>query len=36
MSEQDGRLEDAYPTLRSILLRSVGISEERISELEDA
>jgi AcrR family transcriptional regulator len=36
MSEQHGRLEDTYPTLRAILLRSVGISEERISALEDA
>ena len=33
MSEQHGRLEDTYPTLRSILLRSVGIPEERIAEL---
>jgi AcrR family transcriptional regulator len=33
MSEQHGRLEDTYPTLRSILLRSVGIPEERIATL---
>ncbi len=36
MSEQQGRLEDAYPTLRSLLLRSVGIPEERIAALADA
>ncbi len=36
MAEQDGRLEDAYPTLRAILLRSVGIDEARIAALEDA
>ena len=36
MSEQRGRLEDAYPTLRSLLLRSVGIPEERIAALADA
>ena len=35
MSEQRGRLEETYPTLRAILLRSVGISEARISALED-
>lgn len=34
MSDQGGRLEDSYPTLRAILLRSVGISSERIAELE--
>jgi AcrR family transcriptional regulator len=33
MSEQQGRLEDAYPTLRGLLLRSVGIPEERIAAL---
>ena len=33
MSEQEGRLEDSYPTLRAILLRSVGIPEARILEL---
>jgi AcrR family transcriptional regulator len=33
MSEQHGRLEDTYPTLRSILLRSVGIPETRIAAL---
>ncbi|MFV2062189.1 MAG: TetR/AcrR family transcriptional regulator, partial [Chloroflexota bacterium] len=31
MAEQDGRLEDSYPTLRAILLRSVGIDEARIA-----
>jgi AcrR family transcriptional regulator len=36
MDEDRGRLEDAYPTLRSILLRSVGIDEERIAALEEA
>jgi AcrR family transcriptional regulator len=35
MSEQQGRLEDTYPTLRAILLRSVGIPEERIAALAD-
>jgi AcrR family transcriptional regulator len=35
MSEQRGRLEDTYPTLRGLLLRSVGISEERIAALAD-
>ena len=33
MSDQHGRLEDTYPTLRALLLRSVGISEERIAEM---
>ena len=36
MDEDRGRLEDTYPTLRSILLRSVGIDEERIAALQDA
>ena len=36
MSDQQGRLEDTYPTLRSLLLRSVGIPEERIAALADA
>ena len=27
-----GRLEDAYPTLRVVLLRSVGIPDARIAE----
>jgi AcrR family transcriptional regulator len=36
MDEHHGRLEDAYPTLRAILLRSVGIPEERIAALDDA
>jgi AcrR family transcriptional regulator len=31
MADEHGRLEDTYPTLRAILLRSVGISEERIA-----
>jgi AcrR family transcriptional regulator len=34
MAEPHGRLEDAYPTLRAILLRSVGIPESRIAGLE--
>jgi hypothetical protein len=33
MDEGHGRLDDAYPTLRAILLRSVGIPEDRIVEL---
>ena len=36
MSDQQGRLEDTYPTLRSLLLRSVGIPKERIAALADA
>ena len=32
MAEQHGRLDDTYPTLRAILLRSVGVSEERIGD----
>jgi AcrR family transcriptional regulator len=36
MAEQEGRLEDAYPTLRTILLRSVGIPNERIVALAQA
>ena len=36
VGEQPGRLEDTYPTLRSFLLRSVGISEERIAALAQA
>ena len=36
MSDQQGRLEDTYPTLRGLLLRSVGIPEERIAALADA
>jgi TetR/AcrR family transcriptional regulator, fatty acid metabolism regulator protein len=31
MDEERGRLEDTYPTLRAILLRSVGIPEDRIA-----
>ena len=34
MDEQPGHLEDSYPTLRAILLRSVGIPEDRIDALE--
>ncbi len=34
MDEQHGHLEDSYATLRAILLRSVGISEDRIDALE--
>ncbi len=34
MSEEQARLEDAYPTLRAILLRSVGIPEERLAALD--
>jgi len=30
LAERPGRLEDAEPTLRAILLRSVGVTEERI------
>ncbi len=29
-ADRPGRLEDAYPTLRAILLRSAGVSESRI------
>lgn len=36
MAEEPARLEDTYPTLRAILLRSVGISEDRISALDEA
>jgi len=36
MDDQHGRLEATYPTLRAILLRSVGIPEARIAALEDA
>jgi AcrR family transcriptional regulator len=36
MAAEPARLEDTYPTLRAILLRSVGISEERIAALTDA
>lgn len=31
MSDEHGRLEDAYPVLRAVLLRSVGIPEARIT-----
>jgi len=31
LAEDPGRLEDAYPTLRALLLRSVGVPEERIA-----
>jgi TetR/AcrR family transcriptional regulator, fatty acid metabolism regulator protein len=30
LAEEPGRLEDAYPTLRALLLRSVGVPEARI------
>jgi hypothetical protein len=33
MTEQHGRLEDAYGPLRALLLRSVGIPEARIESL---
>lgn len=36
MAEEPARLEDTYPTLRAILLRSVGIREERIAALAEA
>lgn len=36
MNGQPTRLEDSYPTLRAILLRSVGVPEERIAALADA
>jgi len=36
MAEPHGRLEDSYPALRAILLRSVGIPEARIAALEPA
>lgn len=32
-AEQAGRLEDAYPTLRATLLRSVGVAETHIQRL---
>jgi len=31
LAEDPGRLEDAYPTLRALLLRSVGVAEARIA-----
>ena len=33
MADDAGRLEDAYPTLRVILLRSVGVDEGRLTAL---
>jgi TetR/AcrR family transcriptional regulator, fatty acid metabolism regulator protein len=30
-AQRPGRLEDAYPTLRALLLRSVGVTEETIA-----
>jgi len=33
IAKEPGRLEDAYPTLQAVLLRSVGISEARITAL---
>ncbi len=35
MDEAHGRLEDTYPTLRAILLRSVGIPADRLAERGD-
>ena len=35
MDEHPARLEDTYPTLRVILLRSVGVDEARLAALED-
>ena len=31
LADHAGRLEDAYPALRAILLRSVGVGEPRIA-----
>jgi AcrR family transcriptional regulator len=31
LEEKPGRLEDSYPVLRAVLLRSVGVPEERIA-----
>ncbi|MGD0862073.1 MAG: TetR/AcrR family transcriptional regulator [Candidatus Limnocylindrales bacterium] len=31
LAERPGRLEDTYPVLRALLLRSVGVAEERIA-----
>jgi AcrR family transcriptional regulator len=31
LADEPGRLEDAYPTLRALLLRSVGVPEARIA-----
>ena len=33
LADRPGRLEDAYPTLRALLLRSVGVTEARIAEV---
>ena len=33
LADDPGRLEDAYPALRAVLLRSVGVSEARIGEV---
>jgi AcrR family transcriptional regulator len=33
MAPDPGRLEETYPVLRAVLLRSVGVSEERIAAL---
>jgi AcrR family transcriptional regulator len=30
LDEKPGRLEDSYPVLRAVLLRSVGVAEERV------
>ncbi len=32
MADEPGRLEDEYPALRALLLRSVGVPEDRIAE----
>jgi hypothetical protein len=36
MAPDPGRLEETYPVLRAVLLRSVGVSEERIAALGEA
>ena len=36
MAERPGRLEDAFPTLRAVLLRSVGVGEARIATMPPA
>jgi AcrR family transcriptional regulator len=33
LADRPDRLEDAYPTLRALLLRSVGVTETRIAEV---
>ena len=34
MDDHPGRLEDIYPTLRTVLLRSVGVDESRLAAFE--